>query len=179
MLNNYNIKYNIMIMDKELDYYTNIGFRCTPLNGKVPIIKKWNSLDHTPEYKAFKNRNVGVVTGKQSNITILDIDYKDDGMKVWKLLSSLYPSFETPTVITPNKGIHMYFKYVDIPSTSKLKMNNKKFGWDILNDNRQAVLPPSIDNINKKKYKWMVKPTKTNIIKIPDWLLSYIKISKK
>lgn len=167
-------------MDKHLEYYSDLKFICTPLNGKVPIIKKWNKFTHTPEYSAFKNKNIGVLTGKVSNITILDIDNKDNGMKMWKQLSACYPKINTPIAITPNNGLHIYFKYnKKLSSTSRLKLNNNYIGWDILNDNRQAVLPPSIDLYNNKKYKWLIRPTHNNISQIPNWLELYINLCHK
>ncbi len=167
-------------MEKHLDYYTELGFICTPLNGKVPILKKWNQFDHTPDYKTFNSKNIGVLTGKISNITILDIDFKNNGIKLWKTLIQCYPTINTPIVITPNKGIHVYFKYnKNLESSIKLKLNNKYIGWDVLNNNKQAVLPPSIDIYNNKKYKWVVSPNETSITKMPIWLEQYIKLCHK
>ncbi len=166
-------------METSLDKYYSINFICTPLRGKIPILKKWNELDHTPDYNVFKNKNIGVLTGKVSKITILDIDYNDNGMKTWKLLTSLYPKIITPICITPNKGLHIYFKYnKNISSSSRLKIDNKRIGFDILNDGRQAVIPPSTDLVNHKKYKWLNSPFTTPIIAMPTWLELFIKIYK-
>ena len=161
--------------EKHLQEYTSLGFICTPLVGKVPILKKWNQFSHVPDYRVFKNHNIGILTGKSSGITILDIDYKEDGMKIWKAISSLYPKINTPIVITPNKGLHIYFKYnKKLESTTRLKLNGKRIGWDILNDGRQAVAPPSSDISNNKKYRWVLRPTRDNIDHMPKWIEDYI-----
>ena len=53
---------------------------------KYLFLKKWNQFSHIPKYSTFKNHNVGILTGKSSGITILDIDFKNNGMKFGKLL---------------------------------------------------------------------------------------------
>lgn len=157
------------------DYYSKFGFICTPLNDKVPIIKKWNTYTTTKQIDLNKY-NIGVLTGKSSNITVLDIDIKDNGLLLWKRLISLYPDINTPIVKTPSGGLHYYFLYTDIKSFSKIKIKNKKIGWDLLNDGRQAVLPPSISKTNKKKYKWIQDIETVKIQKIPEWLYNYLTI---
>ncbi len=174
-------------MEKYLDEYSSYKWVCIPLNGKIPILKKWNQFDHTPDAKAFANRNIGVLTGKASGITILDVDIKDNGLVYWKQIESLYPLIDTPIVKTPSGGLHIYFKYEKSLSSSSrliLKRNDTtshRIGWDILNDNRQAVVPPSSDmQINGlKRYKWIQSPSKCKISKMPKWLVDYIKLSTK
>lgn len=149
-------------------------FVVMPLNGKVPILRRWNKLTHTPEQDyIFKDRNFGVVTGSISRITVLDIDVKDNGIKVWKNLSSSYPAIETPTVKTPSGGLHLYFEYTStIPSFSRFELRGKKIGWDLLNNDRQVVAPPSV--VNDKKYKWIVSPEKVPFAPMPEWLETYL-----
>jgi hypothetical protein len=160
---------------KKIEYYNNLGFVCIPLKGKVPFLKKWNELTETPSLKVFTTSNIGVLTGKPSGITVLDIDFKDKGMIIWNKIKTLYPKFKTPTVITPNKGIHMYFKYTKkLSSFSKFNLNGEKIGWDILNGNRQVVIPPSIDIKNNKAYRWLISPDSTPLIEMPSWLIGYI-----
>jgi hypothetical protein len=154
-------------MDKYLDEYNNKKFIYIPLNGKVPYIKNWNQK--TKSIDIPEGKNAGVLTGKVSKITVVDIDYKEDGMKTWNSLMKLYPSFITPIVITPNSGLHLYFKYnKNLPNMSRLKINNRTIGWDIMNDGRQAVVPPSTDLLNHKKYKWKYDLS-NEIIEMPKW----------
>ncbi len=155
---------------------TNYGFVVMPLENKRPILKAWNHLEKTPErLYIFKNRNLGLVCGKASGITILDIDIKNNGLEVWKHLSSSYPEFKTPMVETPSGGLHLYFRYnKKIHSFSSFTLRGKQVGWDLLNNDRQAVLPPSINTITKRKYKWVISPDETDFIQIPQWLENYL-----
>ncbi len=157
-----------------LELYRKFKFVCIPLNGKAPFFKKWTEVGHTPkELGIFANRNIGILTGKISKLTVLDIDSQDHGVATWNKIKKLYPEFKTPMILTPNKGYHLYFKYNSkLASTSKLHLNNKIIGWDILNDGRQATTVPSI--VYGKKYKWINSLETTPIIKMPQWLESYI-----
>lgn len=161
-----------------LELYNKLKFICIPVNGKRPFFKKWNELMHTPhDLDVFSKYNIGILTGSASKITVLDIDFKDNGVIIWKLLKKLYPEFKTPTASTAGNGYHIYFKYnPKLSSTSRLTLNGKKIGWDVLNNDRQVVASPSI--IDNKKYKWIHSPETTEFIKMPQWLESYILLLK-
>lgn len=156
-----------------LETYVRRKFVAIPLIGKRPFFKNWPELDHTPkDLGVFSGRNIGLLTGKASKITVLDIDLQDGGVAHWKHLSKLYPPITTPTVTTPGKGLHLYFKYNPrLSSTSKLHLNGGVIGWDVLNDGRQVVAPPSI------QYRWR-HSLETPLAKMPPWLESYILLLK-
>ena len=155
-------------------YYNKFRFVTIPMNGKVPIIPGWNKKSKTihPGYTGY---NIGILTGEINGITVVDIDTKDNGVEHWVSSALTHKPFKTTTVISPT-GIHLYFKYEkDLRTTNRLKINGKKVGWDIRNNNSLVAAPPSF--VDKKKYKWLegnslneVKP-----IKMPKWLFSYIK----
>lgn len=157
-------------MSDALDSYDHHGMIAIPLNGKRPFFKNWTQQDHTPyDRSVFINKNIGILTGRTSKITVLDIDMQDDGIKHWKALKKMYPDIITPMVLTPNKGLHLYFKYNShLRSSSKIRLNGKTIGWDILNDGRQVVAPPS------DKYKWIHSLSSTPLAKMPQWLEQYI-----
>lgn len=163
---------NAAIIPKFISY----GFVVMPLDGKKPILKNWNKLEKTPErLYIFENKNIGVLTGEASGITVLDIDLKDNGMKVWNCISSSYPEIITPMVHSPNGGLHIYFRYnKKLSSFSRFTLRGKKVGWDLLNNDRQAVVPPSVDKDSKKKYKWHISPDVAPIIEMPKWLEDYL-----
>lgn len=157
-----------------------IGFVVIPLRDKRPILKGWNRLEKTPDKLfVFENSNFGIRTGQVSGITILDIDVKNNGIDAWQKISSVYPDIYTPTVRTSSGGLHIYFKYnKQLHSFSQFTLKGNKIGWDLLNNDRQAVVPPSINAITKKKYEWVVSPAQTGFVGMPNWLESYLKACK-
>ncbi len=161
-------------VQKTVHALTRLHFVLMPLVGKRPIISNWNHLKSTPsDMKVFSERNVGVITGKISGITVLDIDVKEQGMAAWQRLSKSFPMIETPCVRTPSGGLHIYFKYnKKLKSFSRFSLRGNRIGWDLLNDDRQAVLPPS--RIEKKKYRWIISPETTQLSRMPKWLEDYL-----
>jgi hypothetical protein len=166
-------------------YYNNYNLISIPIltNSKKPIIKEWQNSTKTihPQYI---NENIGILTGKVNNITVIDIDVKDNGLVFWKqlLLKNNIQNFKdlnTPLVKTASGGLHYYFKYnKDLPNINKFKINNNnnKIGIDIINDKKQVIAPPSI--IDNKKYKWIIN-LDYKIQKIPKWLKEFILKHKK
>ena len=152
---------------------TSYGFVALPLDGKKPIFKRWNKLEATPDrLYVFENYNIGVLTGLVSGITVLDIDVKDDGLDVWNSISSAYPEIVTPMVRTGSGGIHIYFQYnKKIHSFSRFKLRGRKIGWDLMNNDRLVVAPPSITT---NKYEWIVSPKKVPLASMPWWLEEYL-----
>lgn len=106
--------------------------------GKKPLLEKWQELTHTPEdLGAYisKGCNLGLVCGKASGLTIIDLDselFTDD----------LFNGFELDTLKSKRiegRG-HIYFKYN--PNLPAQKHHN--LGIEILNDGSNAVVPPSV-----------------------------------
>jgi len=163
---------------KSISELTDFGFVIIPLEKKVPILKKWNQIKKTPEHRyLFEKHNIGALTGEVSGITLLDIDIKDDGMKQWKCLSSAYPEIHTPMVKSASGGIHIYFRYNNkLHSFSRFKLNGKYVGWDLLNNDRQAVVPPS--KIGSRRYSWVVSLHEAKLASMPKWLEDYLLLCK-
>ena len=175
------MKKRVVAKKKEDNIYLSVvpelstyGFVVMPLDGKRPILKAWNKLTHTPEkLYTFHGHNIGVLTGEASGITVLDIDLKDDGIKVWENISSSYPEIKTPMVMTASGGLHIYFQYnKKLHSFSRFNLRGKMIGWDLLNNDRQAVAPPSI--VNNNVYKWIITPKNVSFSQMPLWLEAYL-----
>lgn len=160
--------------------YHGHGFIVIPLKEKAPILKEWNLISKPlTRLDLFKGNNIGILTGSVSGITVLDIDIKNNGLKVWKAISSAYPSIETPMVRTASGGLHIYFRYnKKLKSFSKYKLRGEYVGWDLLNNNRQAVAPPSVNTKLKKKYRWITSPSTVDFVKMPTWLEEYLMQAK-
>lgn len=122
-----------------LDFYEKNGFDLVPIvrNNKNPIELSWTSKTH-------KNRkewedwlkdglNIGVKSGKVSNITIVDIDQEEIPQEISdKLPPTLYQK--------TGKGHHIFFKYCDELKNTRIQ----ELKTDILNDGKQAVIYPSV-----------------------------------
>lgn len=152
------------------NYYNNFNFITIPLinKSKVPYLKEWQKIKKSKELK--KDNNIGILTGKINNIIVIDIDKKNNGLKIWNQWIKKFGDINTPIVKTggPDGGYHYYFKYdKDIKSSLKIKFNNKRIGIDIKSDGGQVVAPPSIVT---KKYKWIKSLNNYSIINIPLWL---------
>lgn len=138
-------------------FYNLYNFVSIPLIDKRPFIKEWNKKTKTV-HSTYTNQNIGILCGKVNNITVLDLD-GIEAVSVFKELceKNNCKEIKTPTVITPNKGLHLYFKYTeDLKSSLRLKGVNGKLAWDVKN-NGMVVAPPSwlIKNGKMVKYKWM------------------------
>jgi hypothetical protein len=182
-MSNNKIDYLIKNDEKYLpwQFYNLFNYISIPARDKVPLIPHWNKKTKTVAAEYF-NLNIGLLTGKINNITVLDIDLKDDGMKLWNLIKINYPTIITPTVQTPSGALHMYFKYNNkIKSMNRIKVNNKKIGWDIKSDNGIIIAPPSKDSKTQKKYKWVKNLSLNDIkpIKMPLWLEQFILSNQK
>lgn len=70
---------------KELLKYNFVSISCNIK--KIPIKKNWNNITIDDCIKYINNNNnIGILTGKISNIIVLDIDVKDNGLKSWNEL---------------------------------------------------------------------------------------------
>jgi hypothetical protein len=119
--------------------------------------------------------NIGIATGKVSDIWVIDIDIKDGktGDKELEELERRYGRLpKTATVITGSGGKHYYYRYPLIGEDQKIRSVNGALapGLDIKGDGGYVVAPPSI-HISGKTYEfstndayvtypplWLVKP---------------------
>ena len=117
-------------------YYSTLGWRLLPnhvfINGKCscylkekcksagkhPRIENWTQKATTDEQqlsdwfvKLYPNGNIGVATGPDSNIVLIDIDVKDGGIHAWQDLAKRY-NYEpnTPMAQTGRGGYHLVYR---------------------------------------------------------------------
>lgn len=109
------------------------------------IIRGW--------WSKWPDANVAIATGKISNIVVLDIDPKNDGMaSAKKLIEKCGEIPMTCQVVTGGSGYHIYFAYpdgVEIKNTTRL---GGLPGLDVRADGGYVVAPPS--NHVLGHYKW-------------------------
>jgi len=151
-------------IEKLLDYYIKERFNLVPIakNAKNPVEKDWTNQDHRnkEEWKNWLNNglNIGVKTGKRSNITVIDIDTKE--------IPNLLKNVNT-LIQETKKGYHYFFQYEeDLP-----KCRIDELNIDIENDGGQVVITPSIVENVKRKFNNLSFP----IIKMSPEIKTFLK----
>ena len=170
------IECNFQIEEDVLDLYLKNGFDLVPVvrNDKYPIEKDWVNKSHKDihEWRDWlsQGNNIGVKTGKISNITIIDIDQKPIPPEIEVLIESNCISQET------EKGFHLFYQYEDdLPKTRIVE-----YKIDIENNGGQVVVSPSIV---KDKLRTLVNHAPNGMLtkmpeKLKEFLLSKVKNKK-
>ena len=152
-------------------WYWNKGYSIIPVNvTQKKALIKWEqyqkvrpSLDDVHQWweKDFQNAGIAIVTGKLSNLLVVDLDTKEAIKEVDEYLPN---SFITPTVISPRGGKHLYFTHQDG------LINKAQYipGCDVRTDGGIIIAPPS------KGYKWQISIVKTVVNNIPSKLYSFL-----
>ncbi len=122
-------------------------------------IKKW--------FKENPDLNIGIVTGKISNLIVLDLDSVT--AYEWASKQGLP---KTPTVKT-GKGWQLYFKY---PGFDVKNNTNTATKVDIKSEGGYVVAPPSVHG-SGREYEWEEGCSIFDIdpADCPDWLINYLK----
>lgn len=123
-------------------------------------------------WKRLPNLNIGIVTGKENGIVVVDID-GDVGKKTWRNLIRQHEYKSKTLKITTCKGCHLYFKY---PSALRVIIKNRvRFvdGIDIRADGGYIVAAPSV-HPSGKKYQVARPIDFSELEELPDWLLQLI-----
>lgn len=138
-------KPNIMYQ-KALEYAVR-GYSIMPLaRDKKPLLSSWKQYQTTPAdeeqitkwWEKWPDANVGIITGKISGLSVVDIDTTGGDKKIVPL--SKFP--QTLTVATPSGGYHLWYEYnVEINQTSNTFPQFPHV--DIRNDGGYIVAPPS------------------------------------
>lgn len=95
--------------------------------------------------------NIGIITGEQSCITVVDIDIvKKNGAETWVTLNNNHVEPETLVSVTGSGGMHQVFIYNSALAT---KTDSLGEGVDVRNDGGYIVAPPSI-HVSGARYHW-------------------------
>ena len=144
------------------------GYKSATLNAET--IRNW--------WCENQDYNLGVGTGKQGGIVVIDVDEKPwEGKFGFENKEALEDELgalpETWTVLSGGGGRHLYYRYPDgvddIPSTIGEIAPN----IDVKADRGYAVLPPSIHGTTGRAYTWEMSlhPEDTPIADLPQaWI---------
>lgn len=155
--------------------YQKRGWSIFPIKGKQPLVQ-WKPYQSKPAsieqikkwWKTYPYASIGLVTGKISNLIVLDVD-GEEGAKYIKD-NGIPP---TPCVKT-SRGSHYYFKY---PGFTVQNFAKKK-GLDLRGDGGYVVLPPS-KHPSGINYEWTIPPEQEEPAKSPGWVLKLITEKEK
>jgi len=104
------------------------------------------------------NANIGLACGQPSKFVVIDIDPKNGGDKSIFALSNIgYELPPTITVKTPNKGLHLYYRYESWITNSSKALG---VGVDILSSGKPITAPPSVVRDLQgvpRKYTWDIE----------------------
>lgn len=152
--------------------YLNFGWSVIPVinGGKKPLIdwkeyqqRKPTEVEITNWWTKWPNANIGVITGKISNVIVIDIDPQHGAT------SESFSTVTTVTAQTGSGGRHYFFKYVEgIGSRTAIKQ-----GIDVRADGGYVVVSPSI-HASGKCYEWIFGPGKNAIASLPSFVFYWL-----
>lgn len=148
--------------------------------GKAPMVANWTNLSAMYDFTVTENcANIGIVCGPSSGIVCIDVDVKDDGVKMFEKMLTYYGQVpeNCPIQRTGNGGYHYIFKYDHVRMSTmgaKIKcpkLNGVPIGIDMWIQQCQFVAAPSVNYTNGNSYKW-IKPITdiANIPAMPEWI---------
>lgn len=133
------------IFNKAFEYAVR-GYSVMPIKAdKRPLLASWKQYQTTAAteehietwWKKYPDALIGIITGKVSNITVVDIDaYKAGAAPLDKFPPTL-------TVRTGNGGYHLYYQYHPGLTISANAYKNLP-GVDIRSDGGYVIAPPSV-----------------------------------
>ena len=161
------------MVDWALKYNKEYSFNVFPVIGKGQPLGKyseWFDKKQTQEdvkelWTRNPDANIGILTGKINDLTVVDFDTYKLSDKEKEELNEALPPIATPTVFTPSGGQHKYFKYnPDIPHQADILK-----AVDGRNDGGYIIAPPS-KNGGANSYVWEKKASinNTSIRSLPD-----------
>lgn len=130
------------------------------------IIKGW--------WGEYPQANIGIITGQQSGLVVVDVDPRNGGDESKKKLERLGNFPITPTAFTGGGGEHIFLQHPSNGQKIKSKSRLGEYsGVDQKGDGGYVVAPPSL-HVSGEKYSWKINPDKTSLAKTPEWLLALL-----
>ena len=136
--------------------YCRAGYSVIPVGDNKKPLVAWKDFQSRCATEAellgwwmtWPGANIGIVTGKISNLTVIDLDSRE---AVAKMEEKLPDAFVCPIAGTPRGGRHYYFPYENWLKTCAGYLP----GVDIRSDGGYVVAPPSM--IPTGVYEWICR----------------------
>lgn len=162
------------------------GFVPIPLWDKKPRSCAWQTTTRDTcidKCRKTNRNNIGIRTGQDGGIFVVDVDKKKNGVIYWEQLIAKHPKLNTRIHRTGGGGLHVIFKWNErlsiFPSDACVVKDEKgeyTIGIDIKNERGQIVYIGSVHE-SGKPYE-LISETK-EIVDMPDWLFEFLKSNKK
>ncbi|HEX6985320.1 MAG TPA: bifunctional DNA primase/polymerase, partial [Planctomycetaceae bacterium] len=96
-------------------------------------------------WKRWPAANVGIATGRESGLVVLDFDLRSGGLASHDRLLRDFPGLdETVTVRTGGGGLHLWFAHPGVHVGNRVGGTNARFrGVDVRGDGGLVIAPPS------------------------------------
>jgi putative DNA primase/helicase len=114
------------------------------------------------------NANIGIVTGFESGLVVLDVDVDKGGGESLEQLEAQYGELPTTTIaITGSGGMHYLFRHPG----GRVRNSAGKLGagLDVRGDGGYIVAPPS-KHVSGNRYEWLFAPEEQQPAEPPLWL---------
>lgn len=162
---------------------------------KEPLHKGWQNFTLDTDVNIKEGLNLSVITGKVSNIIVVDVDNKIPTEKKWQKISKstgvkdwykLLDKFNngndilTLKATTPSGGYHYFFNYNDnvkhINNSVQAILNDKNehIAIDIRTNKGQILIEPSKLIIDDKIKEYKFNDINIKPIDMPEWLINEI-----
>ena len=174
----------ISLAGTALNYAKTLGWAVHPVNIEKKPTSKNGRNDATkdePTIKQFfcNGAQIGVATGEESGLFVLDIDLDEkrgiNGYETLSYLEEVHGKLpHTPCQKTGRGGKQYLFKYVDGLKNSTGKIGA---GIDTRGQGGYIVVAPS-RNTNGP-YTWVVSPRDTPLADVPEWLIEALRETEK
>ena len=168
-------------MLKAARYYKKLGFSVIPIapGKKAPPIIEWEEYQHklptdeeiTKWWTDTPKANIAIVTGKISNLFVVDLDRYKEGYSQEDELKYFPETIYTPSALSPRGGEHLYFSCPDKEVSGGSGIGG--IGIDVRCKGNYIVAPPSINGTGKP-YIWNIKLTEAPFQEVPEDYISYI-----
>ena len=126
-------------------------------------------------WRRWPRAGVGVVTGRESAVVVVDLDARHGGEESLDLLEARHGRLPaTVECLTGGGGRHLYFAHPGpgVPIANLQDGSLFGGGVDIRGDGGFAVAPPTLHASGRRyTWEWSSGPDTTPLAPLPDWLL--------
>jgi hypothetical protein len=130
-----------------------------------------NPQDINEWWKRWPDANIGIVTGQEHGLVVVDIDLP--GIENWRDLQDINSAVDTLTVSTGSGGEHYYFQTNGTKYRSTASQIDT--GIDTKGEGGYVVAPPSL-HASGDNYEWLDDNRLRALSDLPEWLESKMPI---